>query len=72
VVASAYALEGFPPDLASAIPVAADVAPDFAGILERDLSSSRALTLAHRYFSVEAWDSTVGQLLDIAAEGVVE
>lgn len=64
VLATRYALEGFPPDLASLIPVVSDIAPDFGWIAEGRLDGEKAFALARKYFSVETWSDTVTRLLD--------
>jgi glycosyltransferase involved in cell wall biosynthesis len=68
VLATAYALEGFPPDLAAAIPVVADRAPAFAEILNDILDSDTAIRLAHKYFSIQSWEATVKRLVATASE----
>ena len=66
VFASAYALEGFPPDLAASIPVVSELEPSFDTSLIEGTAPEEAFALALKYFSPEAWDDTVKRLLDVA------
>jgi polysaccharide biosynthesis protein PslH len=72
VLATAYALEGFPPDLRSSIPTVSDVAPDFEPLSDGALTSEAAFVLADRYFSIEAWNGTISDLLETATVGRAE
>src|SRR3984957_5225162 len=54
VFASAYALEGFPPDLAASIPVVSELEPSFDASLVEGAAPEEAFALARTYFSPDA------------------
>jgi polysaccharide biosynthesis protein PslH len=66
VLATPYALDGFPPDLASSTPAISAIAPDFKDLIDGHIDASEAFALADRYFSMTAWEDTVARLLDTA------
>lgn len=63
VLASAYALEGFPPELASAIRVVSDTSTDCGDLDTLPQESEQAFALAAQYFSIDAWNETIGRLI---------
>jgi len=65
VIASSYALQGFPSDLADSISTVTDIAPDFSSIIERALGSQEPLALARKYFSPEAWEQKIERMLGV-------
>jgi polysaccharide biosynthesis protein PslH len=67
VLASQYALEGFPPDLAAAIPTVEDIKPDFAPLARGEVDGERAFALAARYFSFEAWAGAIARIVSTVA-----
>ena len=67
VLATPYALDGFPPDLASSIPTTSAIAPDFGALTGGRVDTSDAFMLADKYFSVRAWEDTVARLMETAA-----
>jgi hypothetical protein len=67
VLATPYALDGFPPDLASLIPAVSAVAPDFGALIDGSVKAPETFALADRYFSMRAWEDTVGRLVETAS-----
>lgn len=69
VVASAWALDGFPPDLRAAIPVVSERSPDFAFLASAGCDLTDAFELAGHYFSMSTWNASVIRLAEQASQG---
>jgi hypothetical protein len=69
VLATAYAVEGFPPDLAAAIPTFDVASPDFRRLVDHDFDPARMFSLATDYFSFDTWCTKVHDLVAAAQSG---